>query len=206
MRLIKETYLYTHTLTQMASWSSRRCDLWNFIGLLQEKHQAPNLCQSPRLPAGPKKMPPVIAMASAFTCRSANATSCNEWDLAKLEYFTNLDFAEIRGSPFQNATFWGEGPVWGRELIWPNGMRFNILRFTHCDSTGLMAGIVSPYSLVHVTWQIARIYRTYWHKKWCRKCMCSFCWFCPSKWLWIQCFPCFFEVFGSNVFTCFPGC
>ena len=27
--------------------------------------------------------------------------------LAKLKYFTNLDFPEIRGCPFRNATFWG---------------------------------------------------------------------------------------------------
>ena len=29
-------------------------------------------------------------------------------NLAKLQYFTNLDFPETMGFPFQNATFWGE--------------------------------------------------------------------------------------------------
>ena len=27
---------------------------------------------------------------------------------------------EIRGFPFRSYLFWGEGPVWGRELIWPD--------------------------------------------------------------------------------------
>ena len=41
--------------------------------------------------------------------------------LAKLYYFTNLAFNEIRGPiSLLFATFWGlHKPVWGRELIWP---------------------------------------------------------------------------------------
>ena len=35
------------------------------------------------------------------------------YNLAKLKYFTNLDFPQIRGFPFLNATFWAE-VVWDR--------------------------------------------------------------------------------------------
>ena len=37
--------------------------------------------------------------------------------LAKSYYFTNLDFSEICGFPFQNATFWGKSVVWG-SIFW----------------------------------------------------------------------------------------
>ena len=30
-----------------------------------------------------------------------------------------VDFAEIMGFPFLNATFWGKSVVWGRDFIWP---------------------------------------------------------------------------------------
>ena len=39
--------------------------------------------------------------------------------LAKLEYFTNLDFPEIAGAfPFPNATFWGPSSC-EVAIIWP---------------------------------------------------------------------------------------
>ena len=41
------------------------------------------------------------------------------WILAKLEYFTNLDFPETRGFPFQKATFWGKSVLWGS--LWLDG-------------------------------------------------------------------------------------
>ena len=37
--------------------------------------------------------------------------------MAKLQYFTNLDFPEKRECPFLSY-LWGE-VVWGREQIWP---------------------------------------------------------------------------------------
>ena len=39
--------------------------------------------------------------------------------LAKLSYFTNLDFPKVRGFPFQKATFWGENSC-EVAIIWPD--------------------------------------------------------------------------------------
>ena len=62
-------------------------------------------------------------------------------NLAKLQYFTNLDFPEISGFPFLNATFWGPRSS-EVAIIWPN-KSYSTPQFRPASPHGVSGDITS---------------------------------------------------------------